>query len=83
MFNTAVAMTFAILLLPIGLMIDSLIGSFWSVSPWKLTVYGLQFIGGGMSDHYTTTLLLTIVLIIAATLLGIFFSKRNAATSKI
>lgn len=83
MFNTAVAMTFAILLVPIGLMVDSIIGSFWSVSPWKLSAYGLQFINGGMSDHYTATVVVTIVLIFGAVLLGVFFSKRNAATAKI
>jgi ABC-2 type transport system permease protein len=83
MFNTAVAMTFAILLLPLGLMIDSIIGSFWNVSPWKLSTYGLQFISGEVGEHYTMTLGLTIALLIAAVLLGIFFSKRNAATAKI
>ena len=83
MFNTAVAMTFSILLLPIGLMIDSLVGEFWSVSPWKLSTYGLQFISGEVSEHYTMTLVLTIALLIAAVVLGIFFSKRNAATTKI
>ena len=83
MFKTAVAMTLAILLLPMGLMIDSIIGSFWSVSPWKLSTYGVQFISGETSEHYAMTLTLTIALLIAAVLLGIFFSKRNAATTKI
>lgn len=83
MFNTAVAMTFAILLLPIGLMVDSIIGDFWSVTPWKLSTYGLQFISGEASEHYTMTLVLTIALLIIAVLLGMFFSKRNAATTKI
>lgn len=83
MFNTAVAMTFAILLLPVGLMIDSIIGSFWSLSPWKLSAYGLQFISGKTSEYYTETLFLTVILIIAAVLLGILYAKRNAATAKI
>ncbi|MGM9948783.1 MAG: ABC transporter permease [Lysinibacillus sp.] len=83
MFNTAVAMTLAIILLPVGLIIDSLIGEFWSVSPWKLSTYGLQFISGEASEHYTMTLVLTIVLLIVAVVIGMFFSKRNAATTKI
>lgn len=83
MFNTAVAMTFAILLLPIGVMVDSIIGGFWSVAPWKLSTYGLQFIGGEASEHYSMTLVLTLALLIVAVVLGMFFSKRNAATTKI
>lgn len=83
MFNTAISMTLAILLLPFGLMIDSIIGSFWSLSPWKLSAYGVQFISGGMSEYYTATVALTLALMISAVLLGILFSKRNAAIAKI
>ena len=83
MFNTAIAMTFAILLLPIGVMVDSIIGSFWSVAPWKLSTYGLQFIVGEASEHYSMTLVLTLALLIVAVVLGMCFSKRNAAMTKI
>ena len=83
MFKTAIALVIAMVLLPIGLMLDSLIGSFWTVTPWKLATYGVQFISGSTSEHYTMTLSITIVLTILAIILGIVFSKKNAATTKI
>ena len=83
MFKTAVALIIAMVLLPIGLMLDSLIGSFWTVTPWKLATYGVQFISGSTSEHYTMTLSITIALTILAIILGIVFSKKNAATTKI
>ena len=81
--TTAIALVIATLLLPIGLMIDSAIGSYWTVAPWKLATYGVQFISGSTSEHYTMTLSITIVLTILAIILGIVFSKKNAATTKI
>jgi len=83
MFKTAVSLVIAMVLLPIGLMLDSLIGSFWTVTPWKLATYGVQFIRGSTSEHYTMTLSITIVLTMLAIILGIVFSKKNAATTKI
>ena len=83
MFKTAVALVIATLLLPIGLMIDSLIGGFWTVTPWKLATYGVQFLNGSTSEHYTMTLSITIVLTALAVIAGIVFSKKNAATTKI
>ncbi|MGM9946135.1 MAG: ABC transporter permease [Lysinibacillus sp.] len=83
MFKTAVALVIAMVLLPIGLMLDSLIGNFWTVTPWKLATYGVQFINGSTSEHYTMTLLVTIVLMSVSIMVGIIFSKRNADTTKI
>lgn len=83
MFKTAVALVIAIVLLPIGLMIDSVIGSFWSVTPWKLATYGVQFISGSASEHYVVTFSITVVLTVLAVIIGILFSKKNVATTKI
>ena len=83
MFKTAIALVIAIVLLPIGLMLDSVIGSFWTVTPWKLATYGVQFISGSTSEHYAMTLSITIALTVLAVITGIVFSKKNAATTKI
>ena len=83
MFKTAIALVIAIVLLPIGLMLDSVIGSFWTVTPWKLATYGVQFISGHTSEHYTMTLSITIAFTALAVITGIIFSKKNAATTKI
>lgn len=44
MFKTAVAMFSSIIAIVVGVLIDSLIGSFWTFSPFKLSIYAVDFI---------------------------------------
>ena len=87
-FKTSVAMALSILVIPIFIMIDSIItqlaGSFWPMIPWKLGNYGVQILSGNVvwKDYYWT-LAITVSLSIVFIALGIFMSKRNAATTKI
>ncbi|TSI08341.1 ABC transporter permease [Lysinibacillus sp. BW-2-10] len=83
-FKTVVAATITIILVLVGLIVDSFIGSFWSVSPWKLANFALAL----LSDYYdktdfVITLGLSISLIILFIIIGIVMSKRNASTTKI
>ncbi|WP_332647463.1 ABC transporter permease [Lysinibacillus sp. 54212] len=83
-FNTAIATALSIIIISIGLIIDSLIGSFWTISPWKLATYGVQFISGGQdAKDYLFTLCLTIGLTIVLIGLGMLCSKKNASLTKI
>ena len=83
-FKTSVAMALSILAIPIILIIDSLIGSFWTMTPWKLGNYGIQILVGDIvwKDYYGS-LVITVILTIVFIVLGIFMSKKNAATTKI
>ena len=87
-FKTSIAMAISILVIPIFIMIDSLIeslvGSFWTMTPWKLANYGVQILSGNVvwKDYYWT-LAITVSLTIVFIALGIFMSKKNAATTKI
>ena len=83
-FKTSVAMALSILAIPIFLIIDSLIGSFWTMTPWKLGNYGIQILAGDIvwKDYYGS-LVITVILTIVFIVLGIFMSKKNAATTKI
>jgi len=83
-FKTSVAMAVSILTIPIFLIFDSLIGSFWTMTPWKLGNYGIQILSGDIvwKDYYGS-LAITVILIILFIVLGIFMSKKNAATTKI
>ena len=87
-FKTSVAMAISFLVIPIFVMIDSviesLVGSFWTMTPWKLGNYGVQIIAGDVvwKDYYWS-LAITIILTIVFIILGIFMSKKNAATTKI
>ena len=87
-FRKSVAMAISILVIPIFIMIYSVIesfaGNFWPMIPWKLGNYGVQIIAGDVvwKDYYWS-LAITVSLTIVFIVLGIFMSKKNAATTKI
>lgn len=83
MFKTVLATTFTIITLPVAIMIDSLIGKYWSISPWKLADYSVQLMAETGNEYYLKTLLLTISLTVLAIILGILFTRKNAGTTKI
>lgn len=83
-FQTSIAATITIIVLPIGLFIDVLIGTFWEYTPWKLAGYGVAL----LTDHvlmktYWATLGVVGLLTITMLLFGIFMSKRNMGNVKI
>jgi len=78
LFKTGVGAALTIIVIPIGGMIDSIIGSYWHISPWKLARYGL-FISEDMieASHYWSTLVLTLVLTIIIVAIGIWATGHN------
>ncbi len=83
-FHTGVAAAITIILLPIGLLIDSVIGSFWAWTPWKLANYGVEFIAGTVdTGDYRMTLIITLMLIVLFILFGIWSTKRNWQLTKV
>lgn len=77
-FSTAVAATLTITLVPIGGMIDGLLGAYWNISPWKLARYGIMAVDGSLdSGYYWSTLLLTVGLTIILLGFGIWMTGRN------
>ncbi|MER2129057.1 ABC transporter permease subunit [Solibacillus sp.] len=83
-FQTAVAATITIVLIPFGLLIDQLIGSFWEVSPWKLANYGVALVTDSvLMKHYWWTFGFVVVLMVASMMFGIVMSKHNSSKVKI
>lgn len=83
-FKTAIAATCSYLLILGGLIVDGLIGGFWTYSPWKLPTYSLlQLRNTYDATDYFITLSFSIILLIAFIIVGITASKRNASTTKI
>ena len=81
-FNTAIAAALAIIIIPVGLLIDPLIGSFWVYTPWKLGAYSLQILRDDVNmTHYGWTVAITVICIMIFIFVGIFYSKKN--TSKV
>jgi len=68
----------------IGMMIDSLVGTYWTWSPWKLQAYGLAFLTGSPdSGDLAGALVMTAVLAVLLVLFGILQARRNAAKAKV
>lgn len=77
-FTTAVAASLAIILIPIGGILDSFLGGYWHVTPWKLARYGVLVTDGTIeSSYYWTTLLLVIGITLLCLVLGIWATDRN------
>ncbi|NYF23208.1 ABC transporter permease [Sporosarcina sp. JAI121] len=74
----------AILVTLVYQVIDSLIGAYWSVSPWKLSMYASYWFNpdSELSDLWMS-LCLTVILIAILVLFGIFMSRRNAAKTTV
>jgi ABC-2 type transport system permease protein len=84
MFKTVVATTCAFILIFVGQIIDGLVGTFWTISPWKLPLYGVQLIRGTMEmSDYWWSLVITVVLICVCITIGVFSMKKNALMAKI
>ncbi|MEK4630278.1 MAG: ABC transporter permease subunit [Solibacillus sp.] len=83
-FSTAVAATITLLLIPFGLIVDALIGSFWTVTPWKLSNYGLALLTDSvLMKNYWWTFSAVVVLIIITIISGIMISKKRMNMLKI
>lgn len=83
-FQTSVAAAITIILIPVGLLIDTLIGSFWSVTPWKLTQYGTGLLTDSvLMKNYWFTLLVVLLLMVLIVIIGIKMSKKNIRYLKV
>lgn len=83
-FSTTVAATLSIVVIPVGIIIDSLIGSFWTVTPWKLASYGVGLVTTSTEmDLYWWSLGVTLALTISCLIIGIFFIQKRASTVKV
>lgn len=83
-FQTAVAATLTIVILPLGLLVDAIIGAFWKVTPWKLVQYGTALLTDSvLLKNYWLTLLVVCSLTILAIIFGIMMSKKNISILKV
>lgn len=84
MFKTAIAMGISLTIVIVMSLFDPIIGKYWVYSPMKLATYGVEFLTDGPNmTHFTVTLAMTIVLTVVCVIAGIYFTKKNASTTKI
>ena len=74
----------AILFALVFQIIDSLIGKYWTISPWKLSTYAFKWFQEDLEmQDFWLSVGVTIILIIGLIFIGIFMSKRNAAKTTV
>lgn len=83
-FSTGVAATLALVVTFVFQIIDSLIGKYWTISPWKLPMYAsYAFEENNEISTMWWSIGVTILLIFGLLLFGIFMSKRNTAKTTV
>ena len=83
-FKTPIATTIAIVIIPIGLIIDAIIGGFWTVTPYKMSTYGMHLIDESVTmSTYWWTFTMTVFLMFVFVIVGIYFSEKRASTVKV
>lgn len=83
-FSTGVGATLAIIVIVIFQFVDSLIGEYWTISPWKLPMYASYAFGSGINvSSLWWSAGTTMFVIVALVLFGIMMSKRNAAKTTV
>ena len=75
-FKTAISMFMSLIIIVGGALIDSMIGSFWTYSPYKLANYSIDFVAlGEANEYFIVTACITILLIIICVVVGMIASK--------
>ena len=83
-FSASIAVAITIFILPIGIILDSIIGSFWHWTPWKLANYGAGIVAGTVdANYYWKTLTITLLLTAIFIAIGIFATNRNRQLTKV
>ena len=82
--STGVAATLSLLLTMVFQIIDSLIGMYWTISPWKLPQYATSAFNGNVDTvGFWWSIIVTVFAVLVLTFVGIKMSKRNAAKTTV
>jgi len=64
--------------------VDSLLGAYWTISPWKLAMYSTQWLTGSPdASNFWWSIAVTLIAIMALMIFGVWMSKRNASKTKV
>ena len=74
----------SLLLILIVQIVDSLLGTYWTISPWKMSTYATQWLTGSPdSSNFWWSMVVTLIAILVLIIFGIWMSKRNASKTKV
>ncbi|PUB13339.1 ABC transporter permease subunit [Paenisporosarcina sp. OV554] len=81
---TGAAATVSLLLVLLVQIVDSLLGAYWTISPWKLAIYATQWLTGSPdATNFWWSIVVTLIAIVGLVVFGVWMSKRNASKTKI
>ncbi|AOV06240.1 ABC transporter permease [Sporosarcina ureilytica] len=79
-FSTGIAATISLMITLVFQVIESILGAYWSVSPWKLSMYATETLNGSLEvSNLWWSVLVTLFLIFVLMIFGIFMLKKNAS----
>lgn len=84
LFKPVVAITSAFIIVFGGMVINTVVGAFWQITPWKLVTYTLAIAQGeAVTVEFYGTVVLTVLVTIAIIALGIWASAKRTGLAKI
>ena len=83
-FSTGIASTVSVVMVIIVQFIDSLLGTYWTISPWKLPMYAGLFLNGEEQNSSMIWSMLLTSFVLCILLVGaVFFAKKNVWKAKL
>jgi ABC-2 type transport system permease protein len=83
-FSTGVAATLSLLVTIAFQLVDSLIGAYWTVSPWKLPQYATSvFSENADAAGFWWSVCITMIAVLVLIFVGVTMSRRNAAKTTV
>ena len=72
----------SLLLVLLVQIVDSLLGAYWTISPWKLAIYATQWLTGSPDQRFLVEYGGYDCGYYGAMMFGVWMSKRNASKTK-
>lgn len=83
-FSTGIASFISLVLVIFVQFIDALLGTYWTISPWKLPMYAGIILNGGVDrTPYAWSMIITVLVILILIVGAVHFAKSNVAKAKI
>ncbi|TQR17321.1 ABC transporter permease [Psychrobacillus vulpis] len=83
-FTTGIASTVSVVFVLFAQIIDALLGTYWTISPWKLPMYAGQILNGNFDmTPFVWSIMITLIASIVLIAGAGYFAKRNVSKAKI
>ncbi len=83
-FSTGMATMVSLLVILLGQLVDALLGTYWTITPWKLPNYAGYLLNSSVDESpYIWTLVITSILILLFLIGAVYFAGKNSYKAKI